>query len=308
MNNNEYVDHSQSQRRSNQQLIILAQLLQASAQMVHIDEMFAWLAGTIVQRLSIQVVQLWAVQASATGQASIVLRANSSDDLSLPQAISYNAHVAEVAGNFLRARQSIALQPVKNLFSTYQTNLFLRYGLNYCFGHFLSSDALLPPAEVMQQEIPTPFMMMALLLVRKPPAQDVTLTAGHVLEQMIPMAKRRGLLMAAAPQQRSYSTPQQQSLPPLGELIPHRTQEEEALRSQNPFAAATPKIAINDRQALRFYQAIDGKRTVFEIATSVKLQGKDLASTLRLLLTQKHIQLRDARGRSIDESRFLNLL
>jgi hypothetical protein len=90
---------------------------------------------------------------------------------------------------------------------------------------------------------------------------------------------------------------------PLAELIPQRLRGTEALRSQNPFAS-TP---VSEKNALRFYQAIDGQKTVFEIASLTRLKEKDLNSALRMLLAQKLIQLCDPQGQPVDISQYFDI-
>src|SRR5438105_3548953 len=80
------------------QSAITAHLFKATTNMHHIDELFLWLAHTIVQSFKVQVIQLWAVQASRTGQLSIQLRTLVSEDTSLPQHMMANEQVAATIG------------------------------------------------------------------------------------------------------------------------------------------------------------------------------------------------------------------
>ena len=306
MDRNEHVVHSSSSQRRNQQFIILSQLLQASAQMTHIDEMFTWLASMMVLRLGIQLVQFWTSQAAFPSQLSIVLRANASEDHSLPLPIVYNPHVAEVAGNSLYRRQGIPLQLVNRVFSEHQSKLLTRYGLNYCFGYFLSSDSLLPPLQQHGQEIPTPFMMVALFFKKQVPSQELLTTTMHVLGQVIPIARRRDFLITPAVQDKNIS-PLPPSLQLLAEVIPHRTPDEEVMRSQNPFTSAAPDVIITDNNALRFYQNVDGKKTVLEIALQIRINENELIVVLKTLLARNYIQLRDPSDRTIMDLRLLNI-
>jgi len=308
MEKNEHIARSSFQRRGNQQLLMPTQLLQASARMTHIDEMLSWLASVIVQQLNVQLIQFWTTQAFSNGQMSVVLRANVCEDTSLPQSVIYNAHVVEVVGNLLRLRQGFPLQSVNTVFSIHQTNLFLRYGLNYSFGHFLSSSALLPPKQTSPStvEVATPFTTIALLFVRRIPSRDLPETTNRALEQAIAIAKLRGLLVASTAQgdsgsMRALYLQQQESLS-LAELIPHRLQATEALRSQNPFAST----AITEKNASRFYQAIDGQKTVLEIASLTRLREEELIAALRTLLKRELIQLRDPTGQPVDGSKYLD--
>ncbi|QBD81828.1 hypothetical protein EPA93_39990 [Ktedonosporobacter rubrisoli] len=309
MEHKERISQSSGQRGSIQPLVILNQLLQISTQMNHIDEMLSWMTSIFVQNFGVQVAQFWATQASSTGQISVVLRANSCEDISLPQNIIYNAHIAEIAGNMLSRRQGMPLQPVHTCFSTHQSTLFRRYGIYYSFGYFLGSDFLQPPSPNSQPgtEISTPFMASSILLMRQAPIREFVVTISHIMEQIVPIAKRRGLLLDPAVRQASLTpvTPPyaQQPLPPLTEIIPRWSQEAQDLRSQNPFMSAPP---IPDKRALRFYQAIDGQKKLFEVAAQARLNNKEALEALQLLLKSRLIQLYDSRGQPINSSLFFN--
>lgn len=299
-----------SQRRGNVPLVI-PQLLQASTRMRHIDELLLWLANVVVQRLDVQVMQLWANQAAPNGQLAPALRTNICEDTSLPQSVVYNPQIIEVIGRALYMRQNIPLQPVNNVFTSHQGTLFLRYGLHYCLGYFLSVDALLPPAQTLppHHAIATPCAMMALLVLRRNFSQEVFVAMQHMFEQAILIAARRGLLLPAHTQNiPSAGSPvhsgslllSSQQLPPVLQLIPRRVSNTEAMKADNPFAVAAPSPAIKDRNALRLYQAIDGKRTVADLAAMTRLREKDVTFALQVLLKQKLIQLFTAEGQMLD--------
>jgi len=97
----------------------------------------------------------------------------------------------------------------------------------------------------------------------------------------------------------SLSSPQPGASPPLAALIPHRVADEGMMRTGNPFALAP---AIADKQARELYAAIDGKRTVAELATIVGLDTEAVNGALRLLLNEHHIQLYDAEGRRVQNA------
>lgn len=90
----------------------------------------------------------------------------------------------------------------------------------------------------------------------------------------------------------------QQSMPPaLVDLIPRRVVDQGAMRTRNPFAL-TP--AIEDRLARRLYAAIDGNRTLDELAAEIGLDGGAAARPLRLLLEERCVQVYDAEGRLVE--------
>jgi CheY-like chemotaxis protein len=95
------------------------------------------------------------------------------------------------------------------------------------------------------------------------------------------------------------SIPQQSTLPPLAELIPHRVVTEGAMRTKNPFALSP---VIEDRQARQLYAAIDGRRTLAELAALVGLEAKAVTRPLRLLFEERCIQVYDAAGQLVEDA------
>jgi hypothetical protein len=275
--------------------------------MHHIDELLTWLAYLMVRDLNVQLMQFWANQASSTNRTSIVLRATASQDGSLPQQVVVNAHVAEVAGYLLSEHRGADLQPVNSAFSRYQADLLRRYGLNYCFGHFLSNASLLPPlahSHVSDGEIATPFAMIALLFWRHPPFQSVLPTVITILDKVELAAKQRNLLLPpdaklGVQQTTSTHAQHQRFLPPLAELIPQRMRDTEAMRAHSPFTGAA---TIPEGETRRLYLAIDGRKSVAELASITHLMMNEMVAALRILLAQKHIQICDQVGQPIDDS------
>src|SRR6202011_2194959 len=127
------------------QSLVSTQLLKAATNMRHIDELFLWIAHTIVQNFDVQIVQFWATQLTRTDQYFIQLRTMVRQDTTLPQQIVTNNQVIAVAERILSERRNYLLQPLGSIFSSYQTSLLARYGLNHFFSYFLSSNTLLPP-------------------------------------------------------------------------------------------------------------------------------------------------------------------
>jgi CheY-like chemotaxis protein len=96
------------------------------------------------------------------------------------------------------------------------------------------------------------------------------------------------------------SIPQQQSAPhPLAELIPRRAVNQGAMRTSNPFAHSP---VIEDRQARQLYAAIDGRRTLAELAAVIGLEDKAVTRPLRLLLKERCIQMYDAAGQLVEDA------
>jgi len=95
------------------------------------------------------------------------------------------------------------------------------------------------------------------------------------------------------------SIPQQSPLPPLAELIPRRVVNQGAMRTRNPFALSP---VIEDKQARQLYAAIDGRRTLAELAAVIGLEAKAVTRPLRLLLKESCIQIYDAAGQLVEEA------
>ena len=85
--------------------------------------------------------------------------------------------------------------------------------------------------------------------------------------------------------------------PALRELIPRRIPNTETMRSRSPFA---PSPITGDERARRLYVAIDGRRTVAELAAMTGLEMKDISQAVRVLLQEHYIELYDAAGQFVE--------
>jgi hypothetical protein len=304
VDNREKLDRT-SFLRTNQQLpVTLTQLFRASVEMNHIDEFLTWLAYLIVRDLNVQVMQFWANQASSANRTSIVLRATAIQDRSLPSQVVVNARVVEVVEYLLSEQRGAELQHVYGAFSSHQADILTRYGLNYCFGHFQSNASLLPPlanSHSSDGEIATPFAMIALLFWRQLPFQSVLPTVITILDKVEPAAKQGNLLLPFDDNVDRQLIPstnvQHQRFLPRPELIPHRVRDLEAMRANSPFTRTAP---ILEREAQRLYKAIDGRKSLVELAALTQLNAKDIESALRQLVAQNQIQVCDEAGLAID--------
>ena len=310
MANNE--DGIQSQRigGGNQQLVIITQLLQMSVNMRHIDEMFLWLSHIIGQRLNVDVLQFWAYQAHVTGQYSAELRATASQNTLFPLHVVNNAQVAEIVRDMLTERSGVNPQPVANIFSSRQADLLSRYNLPYWACFFLGSGELLPPlmsADPTHGAIPTPLSMVVSLFTQQIPHPHLLPTIKRILEHALSVAKNRGLVSSAAnPVSGNLAANRAQPKQiTFNELIPRTTQDVDAMQADNPFAGG---VIISDKQARRLYFAIDGKKSIAELADSMRMDQQEVISALRFLLKQKHIRLHEPNGKVIDSSQFFELI
>src|SRR5437867_2581250 len=122
-------DNSFQVTNYSRQPVITVQLFKAAANMQHIDELFLWLAQTMVQSFKVQVAEMWAVQAGPTGKLSVYLRTLVREDTTLPPYPVANEHVAALVGNLLSNRNDYTLWAVGEIFSSHQSSLLRRYGL-----------------------------------------------------------------------------------------------------------------------------------------------------------------------------------
>jgi twitching motility two-component system response regulator PilH len=83
------------------------------------------------------------------------------------------------------------------------------------------------------------------------------------------------------------------------DFIPHHNLDQEAMRVSSPFIH-TP--TIEDGQVRRLYLAIDGKKTVIELAIMIGLEAKETLKLLSVLLRENHIQISDATGHVVDNA------
>jgi len=98
------------------------------------------------------------------------------------------------------------------------------------------------------------------------------------------------------PPKSSFISPQRTS-PTLSELVPHRVVAQDEMLTSNPFVRIT---AIRDKQARRLYAAIDGRKTVIELATVIGLETEEVRSTLRMLLQEHCIQIYTSTGQVVE--------
>jgi hypothetical protein len=242
-----------------------------------------------------------------------LLRARACQDISLPQSVILNADITELIGRLLSEQRGAELQPVQSIFSTHRSNLFRRYGLNYWFGYFFRSDALIPsPANDRYSDIDTttPCVMLASMFLRQLPSQSLLPTAIAILEQVVPTAIQSQLLLVPAAvfdiqPMMSEHVQLKQSLSVMDELIPHRVRNKEAMRSRSPFTSIP---VIREREARRLYLAIDDRKNLVELTSITQLNTKDLNMALRILLTQNYIQFYTETGQLIDSSWLLENL
>jgi CheY-like chemotaxis protein len=82
-------------------------------------------------------------------------------------------------------------------------------------------------------------------------------------------------------------------------LIPQRQEDPNLMTAVNPFSGAQ---VIADKEARRLYAAIDGRKTLEELALALNLKQKGLIKALRLLFAEKRILFVSADGQAADGS------
>lgn len=278
--------------RTNPQAVHLSALVQASTTMQHIDEMFLWLAQTLVQHYDIQVAQFWACAVSITGQTAVQPRMVVCQDDSFPLRVVSNAHTAEAAQRLLRERRGADVQPVDGNFSPHQVKLFKRYGLLHWLSTFIRDDALLPPTSHPSGagQVPAPLELATLMFFRRPPSLHLVTVTNLWVKQAILIAKKSGLLLTST---LPASQPVTRPSVSLDRLVPHRFQEEDGMRLHSPFASAP---SIEGREARLLYRAIDGRKNVEELAHLTALESDEIFAALSTLLSQQKIILCDEAG------------
>ena len=278
---------------SNERRALYRQLVQVAASTQYIDELLHWFAHTIVRLFNIQVVQFWAAQAFQNSQQSFELRSMACQEVTLPRYVMTNAHMVEFVRAVLNERREQAFQPIEALFSSHQANLLKRCGLNYCTAYFISNNLLLPPfnKDNAAEKVPTPLIMAVLLFFQSIPSTQLLPTIGTLLKQALLVAGQRGLLLEGSAEnsmQRRNVSP----LPDLSRLVPRRVPHREAMRSSNPFTNAESSM---DKDALRLYSAIDGQRTLGELAAATQMGAESTYQAVQILLSKHYIQLFDTK-------------
>ncbi|HKF37773.1 MAG TPA: response regulator [Ktedonobacteraceae bacterium] len=95
------------------------------------------------------------------------------------------------------------------------------------------------------------------------------------------------------------AAPQQNTPPALVDLIPRRVVNQGAMRTRNPFAFSP---ATEDKLARQLYAAIDGSRTIAELAAGIRLDARAIARPLHLLLEERCIEMYDAEDQLVEDA------
>lgn len=300
-------DTFSSQNTSGYRLMIFRQLQQAVESMHRPEEMFQWLASLMVQRFDVAIVQFWTCEGRGSNQPSAQLRAMASQDPSQP-AYLFGDKVTDTIEQLARSQQPIGAQPVDRIFPRYLSMLLQRYGLISCCYYVAEKSVRFPPTDYARSPGETPGLsLIALLLLRQQPAQNLISTIGIILEQAIVLAENRRLLLPSG--SGPLLTPQEAAIqevaPALPDLVPRRKQDAGLMLSSNPFAR-TPSISIADKQAHRLYDAIDGHLTLNQLCGRTSMSLPEAQKALKELARLQYIEIYTPDGQPVDASALFN--
>jgi len=131
-------------------------------------------------------------------------------------------------------------------------------------------------------------------------------TVTTIFEKVEPAARQGNLLLplntSVGHQTEPFTNGQRKHELPGSELIPHRERDLEAMREYSPFSRPAP---MRSREAQRLYQAIDGRRSLAELAILTQLNTKDIEKALHQLVTQNLVQVCNKTDQPIEGPWFL---
>lgn len=289
-------------------LTIFTQLKQAIETMHEPEELYQWLASVIMQRFDVSIVQLWSIENRMPGQSSTQLLAMASQNPSQPLHV-INEKVAITVGQVSGGQRVSYPQPVELVFPGYVASLLKRYGLGYCAWCVIDRNAssISSGNPYPQQSALAGFTCSALLFLRQNVESDLISTISVMLEQAFVIAENHRLFSPAITNSNVLPPAQRlvtEDVPPaLPDLVPRRKQDGGLMLSSNPFANPA---AILDRQALRFYEAIDNRRTVAELCRSIGMTLVEAQQCSQTLLRLQQIEIYTLNGWPVDSTLLFN--
>jgi hypothetical protein len=295
---------SQNMGEKKQPISLIVQLMQEIVNMQHVDDVFRWLATAMVYHFDIPTVQLWAAQRNTYGQSHIEPRATASQNLSLLQHLSPNQQILFVIHRLLQEQRAVISLPIEQIFSTEQAPLLFQNGWRYWSCYFMHYNALLPPRIGTEaQNVPTPLLMAVSFFLRAPFSEKQERAIGYLFEQTLRLLHNRNFLTSAVNQPAPTSPTPSAPLIPFADIIPHRAQDVEISQANNPFASAT---ILTDKNARRLYSAIDGQKTLSELAQNLSFNEQEIRQALHYLFQQGKISLYTRDEQTVDPSFFGN--
>ncbi len=285
-------------------LAVFTQLRQAIESMHNPEEMFRWLSSMIMQRFDVPIVQLWTCENGWTDQPSARLRAMASQNPSQPlQVLSEKA--AEAVERISKGQRITSPVPVERIFPAYLASLLKRYGLGICLYCVNSKNVDLAPEgnAPLQGRSATGLTFIVLLLLQQYPQQDLASAITIILEQALVIAENRRLLLSVTAPIDQITAPRQAlapgTPPALPGLIIRKKQNAGFMLSSNPFASS---VTITDKQALRLFEAIDGRTPVGELAALVGMTLQEAQMALQILLGLQCVEIYTPEGWPVDTS------
>jgi hypothetical protein len=293
-------DFSSSNTLSNRNIrpiALVSHVLQLMVRMQHIDELFAWLATTMVEHFGIISAQIWAAQAYRTGIVHSKLRASSSLHSFQALQVVESAEVRVFIERILRDQRGVLSIPVPRMFSQYQSTIFAQQNCLYWTTYFIGKDVLLPPPQSNSErsEIATPLQVIFSLFTPRPLQPSDARAISFLFEQSFRIAISRGFLSRTPVPLESDS----QSV--FDSFIPERIEAIEVEQAENPFNSA---IVIPEKRNRDMYSLVDGKKNIEELRTLLYASQKEMVAVLQSLLAKGYIRLRDVGGNSVDISSF----
>lgn len=278
-----------------QQRLLIAQFVRATFTMRQVDELFLWITSLMVQRFRIQAAQVWANCQTQQGFSLPELRSSTRKEQFLPEALLSNPEITAVAGNILRAGRAFLPAPVDQSFSSPFAQTLHRYTLNYSLGFFLGHPTVfLPPPTNAVEQISAPLAITLLLFVSQVPSQHELVTMNDIFQKILPVARSRRLLLTT-PTVVTPQAAQQNLVPDLFDLIPHRYEDP----ADNPLALS---IIMKDGATRRFYGAMNGRRSVRELCVLAGLERAETTVIVQKLLAVARIKLYQSDGQVVESS------
>ncbi|GLV61052.1 hypothetical protein KDH_78690 [Dictyobacter sp. S3.2.2.5] len=283
-------------------IVLISQLLNQISNLRHVDEAFLWLCRAMGQYLGVSTIQFWAPQLDAQGNSYLLLRADASHLFSPSHPVYANKQIETVVQRLLREERSALSLPIEQAFPTSLVNMLKQHNIHFLSDYFLRYPAYLPvpqkPSSV--SYIPTALTLVVAFFTPQPLTQDQVRDIHFMLSQSMRILASRQFVLQAPPTS-VQKTPGEQPSIPFSQIIAHRSDNMEEVQAVNPFTAAS---TIGDKRARRFYAAIDGARSVADIASQQRLNSKDVRIILHLLLHQKKIVLQASTGEPLDHALF----
>jgi len=288
---------SNPSKKGTHPVALISQLLQHVASIRHIDELLGWITNTMVQRLDMASVQVWAVQAYTTGALRSKLRASASQHPFQATQVLESAEVGTLIERMLRDQQGMLSIPVTSVFSQYQATLFMQRNCRYWTVYFLRKDILLPPIQkdAHKEEVATPLQMVFSFFTQQALQESHTRSISFLIEQSLRVAMSRGLF--STPSEKPKVTTEHL----VATLVPERTQITEIEQAENPFSSA---LILPNKKTRQMYNLIDSKKNIAELALSTRTSQKEVLETLHVLVSQGHVLLCEPGGNPVEISSF----